>query len=81
MVSRPALNRALIRYDPSPQDQLKASDDGLSGLFVVRYDVNRELDGGDLLVGVIHAHCKQITRLFRLTSVSAGKWSRLSIVV
>ena len=53
MISRPASNRAVIRYAPSTQDQLNASDEGLKGLFVVRYDVNRELDGGDLLVGTI----------------------------
>ena len=51
VVVRPAVNRAIIRYDPTPQEQTLASSDGLSGLFTVRYDVSRQLDGGDLLVG------------------------------
>ncbi|XP_076469052.1 inter-alpha-trypsin inhibitor heavy chain H3-like [Babylonia areolata] len=50
VVSRPDINRAVIRYDPSPQEQVGASTSGLSGLFTVRYDVDRTLSGGDLLV-------------------------------
>ncbi|KAK7490609.1 hypothetical protein BaRGS_00018212 [Batillaria attramentaria] len=49
-ISRPAINRAVIRYTPSREEQLAASSTGISGLFTVRYDVSRNLDGGDLLV-------------------------------
>lgn len=49
-VSRPSSTSAHILYEPSAQEQSLVSQQGLSGLFVVEYDVDRRLDAGDVLV-------------------------------
>ena len=41
---------AYIKYFPSIEEQTATSQNGISGQFVVKYDVDREMDGGDLLV-------------------------------
>ncbi|XP_033746543.1 inter-alpha-trypsin inhibitor heavy chain H3-like [Pecten maximus] len=49
-VSRPSSTSAHILYEPSAHEQSLVSQQGLSGLFVVEYDVDRRLDAGDVLV-------------------------------
>ncbi|XP_060076880.1 inter-alpha-trypsin inhibitor heavy chain H3-like [Ylistrum balloti] len=49
-VSRPSSTSAHIIYEPSAQEQSLVSQQGLSGLFVVEYDVDRRLDAGDVVV-------------------------------
>lgn len=46
---------ANVVFNPSKQDQSHVSGtDGLSGLLIVSYDVEHNLDGGDLLVREIN---------------------------
>lgn len=49
-VRRPSLTSAYIRYNPSPEDQKRASMQGMAGLFVVEYDVERTTNVGEILV-------------------------------
>ncbi|XP_069141634.1 inter-alpha-trypsin inhibitor heavy chain H2-like isoform X1 [Argopecten irradians] len=49
-VDRPTRETARIQYYPSAADQRLASEQGLSGLFIVEYDVNRNFDAGDVMV-------------------------------
>lgn len=49
-VQRTSLTSAFVRYNPSREDQLRASMHGLSGLFIVEYDVDRSMDAGDVLI-------------------------------
>ena len=42
--------RAYIKYFPNIEEQTATSESGISGQFVVKYDVDREMDAGDLLV-------------------------------
>ena len=53
-VERPSGRQAFISYHPSARHQQiqGMSRHGLSGLFTVRYDVNRTVDAGELLVSV-----------------------------
>ena len=46
---------ALVTYEPSFEDQMAASDQGLSGQFKVEYDVKREQDAGQVMVGASSA--------------------------
>lgn len=50
-VERPSDRQAFISYRPSPRHQQMQgrSRNGISGLFTVRYDVNRTMDAGELL--------------------------------
>ena len=50
IISQQDPQNALIKYFPSVDEQRQYSDDGFSGQFVVRYDIDRELDAGDILV-------------------------------
>lgn len=47
VIDRPSSRTAFIRYSPGPSEQ---GDKGVSGQFIVRYDIDRSLDGGDVLV-------------------------------
>ncbi|KAL3853549.1 hypothetical protein ACJMK2_017084 [Sinanodonta woodiana] len=47
-IKRPSPRTAIIRYSPSPEQQMRASEEGVNGLFVVEYDVTRSLDAGDV---------------------------------
>lgn len=42
----------MITYSPSVEEQMAASQDGVSGQFVVQYDVQRDLDAGEIQVGL-----------------------------
>ena len=59
-VERPSGRQAFISYHPSARHQQiqGMSRRGLSGLFTVRYDVNRTVDAGELLVSKL-AQCRQ----------------------
>ena len=50
IITQPDSNTAFIKYFPSAEEQRQYSDEGLRGQFVVRYDIDRELDAGDVLV-------------------------------
>ena len=39
-----------MKYFPSVDEQRQYSEEGFAGQFVVRYDIDRELDAGDVLV-------------------------------
>ncbi|XP_060566448.1 inter-alpha-trypsin inhibitor heavy chain H3-like [Ruditapes philippinarum] len=47
VITRPTKRSAYIQYSASRNDQ---STEGLSGQFIVQYDIDRSLDGGDVLV-------------------------------
>lgn len=44
------MTSAYIRYNPSPEDQKRASLQGMSGLFIVEYDVERTTNVGEVMV-------------------------------
>ncbi|KAK3590742.1 hypothetical protein CHS0354_030981 [Potamilus streckersoni] len=48
VIRRPSPRSANIRYSPSPEQQMRSSEEGVNGLFVVEYDVTRSLDAGDI---------------------------------
>ncbi|XP_045167329.2 inter-alpha-trypsin inhibitor heavy chain H3-like [Mercenaria mercenaria] len=47
VITRPSSKSAYITYSPTADDQ---STGGVSGQFIVQYDIGRSLDGGDILV-------------------------------
>ncbi|XP_052059439.1 inter-alpha-trypsin inhibitor heavy chain H3-like [Mytilus californianus] len=49
-IDRPTTKSAMIHYAPTTDDQKQQSDQGISGLFVIEYDVERKFDGGEVLV-------------------------------
>ncbi|CAC5406521.1 unnamed protein product [Mytilus coruscus] len=49
-IDRPTTKSAMIHYAPTIDDQKQQSDQGISGLFVIEYDVERKFDGGEVLV-------------------------------
>lgn len=50
VVERPNKRSARISFSPSEADQRQSSSQGISGLFVVEYDIDRKSDAGDVLV-------------------------------
>lgn len=50
MIERPTKRSARISFSPSEADQRLSSSQGISGLFVVEYDIDRKSDAGDVLV-------------------------------
>ncbi|XP_071156876.1 inter-alpha-trypsin inhibitor heavy chain H3-like [Mytilus edulis] len=50
VIDRPTLKSATIHYAPTTDDQKQMSDQGISGLFVVQYDVQRKFDAGEVMV-------------------------------
>lgn len=54
VVSRPTTKSARISYSPSEADQRQDSERGISGLFIVEYDIDRETNAGDVMVNIIH---------------------------
>ena len=69
IISQQDPQHALIKYFPSLDEQRQYSDDGFSGQFVVRYDIDRELDAGDILVSFYCYDCKIIkTQPIRLST-------------
>ena len=53
VITRPTKRSAYIEYSSSKTEQ---GSEGLSGQFIVQYDIDRSLDGGDVLV-IINSHC------------------------
>lgn len=51
VIVRPAENKASIRWKPSQQDQNQLAEQGITGKFVVQYEIERELSAGEVLVG------------------------------
>lgn len=50
----PTTKSARILYSPSEADQRHNSEQGISGLFIVEYDIDRETSAGDVMVNIIH---------------------------
>lgn len=50
IVDRPSPETAFVTFSPSIEDQTVNSTTGISGQFIVEYDIGRSLDAGDLLV-------------------------------
>lgn len=50
VIERPTKQSARIMYSPTEADQRQKSNQGISGLFVVEYDIDRKSDAGDVLV-------------------------------
>ncbi|CAC5406710.1 unnamed protein product [Mytilus coruscus] len=50
VIDRPTRKSATIHYAPTADDQKHMSDQGISGLFVVEYDVQRKFDAGEVMV-------------------------------
>ncbi len=50
VIDRPTSKSATIHYAPTADDQKQMSDQGISGLFVVEYDVQRKFDAGEVMV-------------------------------
>ena len=50
IITQPDPQRAFVKYFPSVDEQRQYSEEGFAGQFVVRYDIDRELDAGDVLV-------------------------------
>lgn len=50
VIDRPTTKSATIHYAPTVTDQKQQSDQGISGLFVVEYDVERKFDAGEVMV-------------------------------
>ncbi|XP_063438871.1 inter-alpha-trypsin inhibitor heavy chain H3-like [Mytilus trossulus] len=50
VIDRPTSKSATIQYAPTTDDQKQMSDQGISGLFVVEYDVQRKFDAGEVMV-------------------------------
>ena len=46
-------SNALITYSPTVEQQKVASQDGVSGQFVVQYDVERDRDAGEIQAGLL----------------------------
>ncbi|XP_076447829.1 inter-alpha-trypsin inhibitor heavy chain H4-like [Babylonia areolata] len=87
-VERPSGRHAYISYHPSAQQQQVQgmSQDGLSGLFTVRYDVGRSLDAGELLSVngyFVHFIAPTVQQsipkdvLFILDTSTSMKWQKL----
>lgn len=49
-IERPAPNKAKISWSPTTNDQKKLVKDGISGKFIVQYDVDRQSEAGQILV-------------------------------
>ncbi|CAH1265360.1 ITIH3 [Branchiostoma lanceolatum] len=49
-IARPSPNRAHIQYRPTDIEQMRMSPNGISGDFLVRYDVKRDLSVGDIQI-------------------------------
>lgn len=54
VVSRPTSKSARISYSPSEADQRQNSERGISGLFIVEYDIDRKTNAGDVMVCIIN---------------------------
>uniref|UniRef100_K1PXQ1 Inter-alpha-trypsin inhibitor heavy chain H3 n=1 Tax=Magallana gigas TaxID=29159 RepID=K1PXQ1_MAGGI len=50
VIERPTKRSARVSFSPSEADQRLSSSQGISGLFVVEYDIDRKSDAGDVLV-------------------------------
>ena len=50
VIVRSAPNKANITWRPSQKDQSQLGKQGITGKFVVQYDIKRELDAGEVLV-------------------------------
>lgn len=62
-IRRPSLTSAYIRYNPSPEDQKRASLQGMSGLFIVEYDVERTTHVGEVMVRYGHTNRTQSSQI------------------
>lgn len=50
VIERPTKRSAHISYNPTEADQRQKSSQGINGLFLVEYDIDRKSDAGDVLV-------------------------------
>ncbi|VDI01986.1 Hypothetical predicted protein [Mytilus galloprovincialis] len=50
VIDRPTSKSATIHFAPTADDQKQMSDQGISGLFVVEYDVQRKFDAGEVMI-------------------------------
>jgi hypothetical protein len=50
IIVRPSGNKANISWSPSIKDQDILSKQGITGKFVIQYDINRESNSGEVLV-------------------------------
>lgn len=58
--------RAFVQFSPSMEYQRKQSESGMSGQFVVQYDVERQDGAGEILVTgniVTICHCNVVQML------------------
>ena len=68
VINRPNKQSAQVTYSPSETDQRQQSSQGISGRFVVEYDIDRKTDAGDVLVRnslllpIVSAHAKAYLR-------------------
>lgn len=68
VINRPNKQSAQVTYSPSETDQRQQSSQGISGRFVVEYDIDRKTDAGDVLVRnslflpIVSAHAKVYLR-------------------
>ena len=53
VISQTSPTTAIVKYAPTLDQQTTDRESGLSGRFVVRYDVNRSMDAGDVMVGIM----------------------------
>ena len=58
MISQKTPKEAQIKYFPNEEHQRAISDNGISGKFVVQYDVERDSGAGDVLVSY---YCKKLS--------------------
>ena len=50
VVTEPRPNEAIVSYAPTWAQQQQSSADGIRGQFMLQYDIQRQLDGGDIQV-------------------------------
>ena len=53
VIVRPSPKTAYIRYSPTKAEQLRESDRGVKGQFVVEYDIDHQDNAGEILVSKI----------------------------
>ena len=74
MVNRTSPHSAFIAYAPTPEEQEEASENGLRGQFVVKYDVQRSLDAGEVKVRCANGVFFYFGRKVNIERESFEKW-------
>ena len=49
-IQRLSPSSAHVSYKPTPAQQMEVSEAGIAGQFIVEYDVERDLDAGEIQV-------------------------------